>query len=99
MQNNNNEQHETRLMLSIKAIILISPLVIILIWWFSPCYILFLGPFTREEIDFDHNGSISHNEASYYADYQVRNVTVNGQNCIEYYGPKDGIEIKTVCKE
>tara|TARA_B100000809_G_scaffold249203_1_gene280221 strand:- start:59 stop:211 length:153 start_codon:yes stop_codon:yes gene_type:complete len=50
-------------------------------------------------MDLDNNGFVTSGEADYVSSSGERDITVNGEKCIEYYAYKDGLPVKVVCSE
>jgi len=77
-----------------RYIILIS---IAFLYTFFIFFLVQKSPLTYNEIDTDNNKIITFGEAFYGIELGENNITLNGNNCIEYYHLKDGLPVKIVC--
>jgi hypothetical protein len=63
-------------------------------WYWVLCRTV---PMSFAEVDLNHNGRVSFDEADYVCSCGSRQVTLEGKQCTEYFAYKDGLPLKTVC--
>jgi len=81
---------------SIRTIVIVTA-VIVLGYWAVFAWMVYRSPLTYEAIDFDHDGSVSFNEADYASSFGMRTIYRDGAECVEYFAEKDGAALKEVC--
>jgi len=81
---------------SIRTIVIVTA-VIVLGYWAVFAWMVYRSPLTYEAIDFDHDGSVSFNEADYASSFGMRTIYRDGAECVEYFAEKDGVALKLDC--
>lgn len=83
---------------SIRAVVVVTA-VLVLAYWAVFAWMVHRSPLTYEAIDFDHDGSVSFDEADYASSFGMRTIYRDGSECVEYFAEKDGAALKLVCKD
>ncbi len=81
---------------SIRSLAIVTA-VLVLAYWAVFAWMVFRSPLSYEAIDFDHDGSVSFDEADYASSFGMRTIYRDGSECVEYFAEKDGAALKLVC--
>lgn len=81
---------------SIRTIVIVTA-VLFLAYWAVFAWMVYRSPLQYEAIDFDHDGSVSFDEADYASSFGMRTIYRDGEQCVEYFAEKDGAALKQVC--
>lgn len=81
---------------SIRTIVIVTA-VLFLAYWAVFAWMVYRSPLQYEAIDFDHDGSVSFDEADYASSFGMRTIYRDGAKCVEYFAEKDGAALKQVC--
>ncbi len=68
-------------------------------YWAIFGWSMYASPLTYREMDFDHDGLVSYSEADYASSFGMRMYVEHGRHCTEYFAYKDGLPLKTVCRD
>jgi hypothetical protein len=68
-------------------------------YWVIFGWMVYVSPLTYREMDFDHNGHVSYSEADYASSFGTRMYVEHGRQCTEYFAYKDGLPLKTDCRD
>jgi hypothetical protein len=82
-----------------KTIILLgsSGLSIVIAYSALCIFIGYKKGYTYKTMDWNQDGYTSLMELISSSDIGSRNISVNGEHCIEYYAYKDGLPVKVIC--
>jgi hypothetical protein len=67
--------------------------------WVIFGWMVYASPLTYREMDFDHDGQVSYSEAGYASSFGMRMYVDHGHHCTEYFAYKDGLPLKTGCRD
>lgn len=62
-------------------------------------WMVYSSPLAYDEMDFNHDGKVTHGEAGYASSFGTRVVAHQGRHCTEYFARKDGLPLRTVCHD
>ncbi|MEW7851027.1 hypothetical protein AB2N08_20255 [Massilia aurea] len=68
-------------------------------YWVIFGWMVYVSPLTYREMDFDHDGQVSFGEAGYASSFGTRMYVNHGRHCTEYLAYKDGLPLKTSCRD
>jgi len=83
---------------SIRTIVIVTA-VLVLAYWAVFAWMVARSPLTYEAIDFNHDGSVSFDEADYASSFGMRTIYRDGTQCVEYFSEEDGASLKMVCPD
>jgi len=83
---------------SIRTIVIVTA-VLVLAYWAVFAWMVVRSPLTYEAIDFNHDGSVSFDEADYASSFGMRTIYRDGTKCVEYFAEDDGAALKQVCPD
>lgn len=76
---------------------IMTGMLLVALYGIAFSWLVYAAPMPYRELDRNHDGEVSFDEASYAASFGKRTIQVNGQHCIEYFAYKDGLSLKMVC--
>jgi hypothetical protein len=62
-------------------------------------WMVYQSPLAYGEMDFNHDGTVSYSEVGYASSIGTRMFMDHGRHCTEYFAYKDGLPLKTVCRD
>ena len=83
---------------SIRTVVIVTA-VLVLGYWAVFAWMVARSPLSFDAIDFDHDGSVSFDEADYASSFGMRTIYRDGSKCVEYFAEKDGAALKLVCPD
>ncbi len=83
---------------SVRTVVIVTA-VLVLGYWAVFAWMVARSPLSFDAIDFDHDGSVSFDEADYASSFGMRTIYRDGNQCVEYFAEKDGAALKLVCPD
>lgn len=72
---------------------------LLIAYWAIFGWMVYVSPLKYSEMDFDHDGRVSYSEADYASSFGTRRYGDRGRHCMEYFAYKDGLPLKTICRD
>lgn len=83
---------------SVRTLVIVTA-VLVLGYWAVFAWMVARSPLSIDAIDFDHDGSVSFDEANYASSFGMRTIYRDGSQCVEYFAEEDGAALKLVCPD
>jgi len=83
---------------SVRTVVIVTA-VLVLGYWAVFAWMVARSPLSFDAIDFDHDGSVSFDEADYASSFGMRTIYRDGSKCVEYFAEADGAALKLVCPD
>jgi hypothetical protein len=72
---------------------------LVVAYWIIFGWMVYQSPLAYGAMDFNHDGEVSYSEAGYASSFGTRMFVDHGRHCTEYFAYKDGLPLKTVCRD
>ncbi|WP_338759078.1 hypothetical protein [Massilia sp. METH4] len=68
-------------------------------YWLLFGWMVYRSPLAYAAMDLNRDGEVSFGEADYISSFGVNTFTDRGRQCTEYFALKDGLRLKTACRQ